>query len=255
MTGIPNVLGHGAGGYLVEREITAFAQVMGSPPTPVVAIVGGAKVSDKILLLENLLNKIDQLIIGGAMAYTFLKATGYNIGKSYCEVGQSFTDRYGETTNIVQLASNLLEKAAAKNITVYLPIDHVCHTECKATDEALVTEDANVPDGYMALDIGPKTIDIYKDVIAQCKTAVWNGPMGVFELECYSKGTFAIAKAMGDGTQEKGMLTIIGGGDSASAAEQSGDAKRMSHVSTGGGASLELMEGKMLPGLAVLDDA
>lgn len=255
MTGIPHVLGHGAAGYLMHREIEAFAKVLGNSPAPVVAIVGGAKVSDKILLLDNLLNKIDELIIGGAMAYTFLKAQGFQIARSFCEAGQSYTDQYGETRDIVELATTLLEKAKSKNITVHLPIDHICHTACAVTDAPVVTEDANVRDGYMALDIGPKTIELYVSVIAKCRTAIWNGPMGVFELEPYSKGTYAIAKAMGDGTELRGMLSIIGGGDSASAAEKSGHAVRMSHVSTGGGASLELLEGKILPGIRVLDDA
>ena len=254
MTGIPKVLGHGCAGYLMDREINYFAKVLGNPPRPMVAIVGGAKVSDKILLLENMLQRIDKLIIGGAMAYTFLKARGFEIAKSFCEAGQSFTDSYGGKQDIVKLASSLLEKAKARGVEVYLPQDHICHTECKPTTEAITTADANVPEGYMALDIGPKTIAQYCDVIKQSKTAIWNGPMGVFEMECYSKGTFAIAKAMGDGTEERGLLSIIGGGDSASAAEQSGHAVRMSHVSTGGGASLELLEGKVLPGIAVLDD-
>ncbi|CUG88283.1 phosphoglycerate kinase, putative [Bodo saltans] len=255
MTGIPKALGHGAAGYLMEREINYFAKVLGNPPRPMVAIVGGAKVSDKILLLENMLTRIDKLIIGGAMAYTFLKAKGFNIGKSFCEAGQSFTDQYGEKRDIVSLADNLLKLAAERNVEVFLPVDHVCHTECKPTDIPVTTEDANVPDGYMALDIGPKTIAKYLEVIKASKTAIWNGPMGVFEMTTYSAGTFAIAKAMGDGTEERGLLSIIGGGDSASAAEQSGHAVRMSHVSTGGGASLELLEGKILPGIAVLDDA
>lgn len=255
MTGVPEVLGHGAAGFLMDREIKAFGQVLGSPPSPAVAIVGGAKVSDKILLLENMLEKIDELIIGGAMAYTFLKAKGFDIGKSYCEAGQSFTDQYGETMDIVQLASKLLEKAKMKGIQVHLPVDHVCHTTFADTDSALTTDDANVPAEYMALDIGPKTIKAYEEVVARSKTAIWNGPMGVFEMNAYCAGTFAIAKAMGDGTETNGLLSIIGGGDSASAAELSGHAKRMSHISTGGGASLELLEGKMLPGLKALDDA
>jgi phosphoglycerate kinase len=255
MTGIPQVLGHGCAGYLVKREIEAFGEVLGNPPKPVAAIVGGAKVSDKILLLENLLTKIDELIVGGAMAYTFLKAQGYSIGRSFSQAGQSFTDRYGETMDIVELASRLLEKAKANNITVYLPVDHVCNSECKMTDSPVVTEDANVPDDLMALDIGPKTIALYEQVVAKCKTAVWNGPMGVFEIDTYAEGTFAIAKAMADATEQNGMLSIIGGGDSASAAEKSGQAVRMYHVSTGGGASLELLEGKALPGLMVLDKA
>lgn len=254
MTGIPKVLGHGAAGYLMDREINYFAKVLGNPPRPMVAIVGGAKVSDKIQLLENMLQRIDKLIIGGAMAYTFLKSQGHEIARSFCEAGQSFTDKYGEKKDIVQLAANLLKLAAERNVEVYLPVDHVCHTECKPTENPVVTSDVNVPEGFMALDIGPKTIAKYVDVIKGCKTAIWNGPMGVFEMACYSSGTFAIAKAMGDGTEERGLLSIIGGGDSASAAELSGHAVRMSHVSTGGGASLELLEGKVLPGIAVLDD-
>jgi len=254
MTGIPKVLGHGAAGYLMDREINYFAKVLGNPPRPMVAIVGGAKVSDKILLLENMLQRIDKLIIGGAMAYTFLKAQGHEIAKSFCEAGQSFTDKYGAKQDIVQLATNLLAKAAEKGVEVYLPLDHICHTECKPTDTPVTTSDVNVPPGYMALDIGPKTIEKYCDVIKGCKTAIWNGPMGVFEMATYAQGTFAIAKAMADGTEERGLLSIIGGGDSASAAELSGQAVRMSHVSTGGGASLELLEGKVLPGISVLDD-
>eukprot|EP00541_Cyclophora_tenuis_P004341 CAMPEP_0116545384 /NCGR_PEP_ID=MMETSP0397-20121206/2639_1 /TAXON_ID=216820 /ORGANISM="Cyclophora tenuis, Strain ECT3854" /LENGTH=260 /DNA_ID=CAMNT_0004069693 /DNA_START=17 /DNA_END=799 /DNA_ORIENTATION=- len=255
MTGVPEILGHGAAGYLIDKEIKAFSEVLGHPPSPVVAIVGGAKVSDKIQLLENLLTRVDKLVIGGAMAYTFLRAKGHSIGKSYCEAGKSFKDRNGKEQEIVQLATSLLEKAQVKNIEVFLPLDHVCHSECKPTDTPVITEGADVPEDKMALDIGPKTIEAYASVIASCKTAIWNGPMGVFEIPTYAKGTFAIAKAMGDGTEQNGLLSIIGGGDSASAAEKSGHASRMSHVSTGGGASLELLEGKLLPGLAALDNA
>mmetsp|Transcript_15973 Transcript_15973/g.23430 ORF Transcript_15973/g.23430 Transcript_15973/m.23430 type:complete len:371 (+) Transcript_15973:717-1829(+) len=254
MTGIPKVLGHGAAGYLMGKEIDAFANVLHDPPRPMVAIVGGAKVSDKILLLEHMLSRIDKLIIGGAMAYTFLKVQGLDIGKSFNQAGQSFTDRYGEKQDIEKLASRLLEHAKLKNIEVALPIDHICHTECKLTENQIVTDDANVPDGYMALDIGPKTIEKYRNIIEGCSTAIWNGPMGVFEIPTYASGTFSIAKAMADGTTERGMMSIIGGGDSASAAEQSNYASQISHVSTGGGASLELLEGKILPGIAGLDD-
>lgn len=254
MTGIPRVLGHGAAGHTMDREIQYFAKVLGDAPRPMVAIVGGAKVSDKILLLENMLTRINKLVIGGAMAYTFLKAQGFEIGKSFCEAGQSFTDKYGEKQDIVQLASNLLAKAKERNVAVFLPVDHVCHTECKATATPVVTPDANVPAGFMALDIGPQTVELYVKAMADCRTCIWNGPMGVFEIDTYSAGTFAIAKAMGDGTEQRGMLSIIGGGDSASAAEKSGQDVRMSHVSTGGGASLELLEGKLLPGISVLDD-
>jgi phosphoglycerate kinase len=254
MTGLPRTMGHGAAGYLMAREITYFAKVLGEPARPMVAIVGGAKVSDKILLLENMLTRIDKLVIGGAMAYTFLKAQGKDIGKSFCEAGQSFTDKYGEKVDIVSLAGNLLKKAKERNVEVFLPLDHVCHTECKATDKPLITDDANVPGDYMALDIGPKTVKAYEAAVASSKTCIWNGPMGVFEIPPYHTGTFAIARVMAQQTKSNGMLSIIGGGDSASAAEKSGHAEGMSHVSTGGGASLELLEGKELPGIAVLDD-
>ncbi|ORC76993.1 phosphoglycerate kinase, partial [Trypanosoma theileri] len=227
MTGIPKVLGHGYAGYLMEKEIEYFAKVLGNPTRPLVAIVGGAKVSDKIQLLDNMLQRIDYLIIGGAMAYTFLKAQGHKIGISMCEEDK------------LDLARSLLKKAEDRKVELLLPLDHVCNKEFKAVDSPLVTEGVDIPDGYMALDIGPKTIAKYVDTIAKCKSAIWNGPMGVFEMTPYSKGTFAIAKAMGDGTQHHGLLSIIGGGDSASAAELSGEAPRMSHVSTGGGASLE----------------
>ena len=254
MTGIPRELGHGAAGYLMDREINYFAKVLGNPPRPMVAIVGGAKVSDKIQLLENMLQRIDKLVIGGAMAYTFLKAQGIEIAKSFCEAGQSFTDNYGEKKDIIQLAANLLKLAESRKVEVFLPMDHVCFTECKATDSFITTTDANVPCGFMALDIGPKTVAKYCEVIGQCNTAIWNGPMGVFEIPTYANGTYSVAKAMGDGTQQRNLLSIVGGGDSASAAESSGHAVRMSHVSTGGGAALELLEGKVLPGIAVLDD-
>nr|P07377.1 RecName: Full=Phosphoglycerate kinase, cytosolic; AltName: Full=PGK B allele 2; AltName: Full=Phosphoglycerate kinase B [Trypanosoma brucei brucei]CAA27068.1 unnamed protein product [Trypanosoma brucei]CAA29317.1 unnamed protein product [Trypanosoma brucei]prf//1202269A kinase,cytosolic phosphoglycerate [Trypanosoma brucei] len=242
MTGIPKILGNGAAGYLMEKEISYFAKVLGNPPRPLVAIVGGAKVSDKIQLLDNMLQRIDYLLIGGAMAYTFLKAQGYSIGISMCEESK------------LEFARSLLKKAEDRKVQIILPIDHVCHTEFKAVDSPLITEDQNIPEGHMALDIGPKTIEKYVQTIGKCKSAIWNGPMGVFEMVPYSKGTFAIAKAMGRGTHEHGLMSIIGGGDSASAAELSGEAKRMSHVSTGGGASLELLEGKTLPGVTVLDD-
>lgn len=243
MTGVPKVLGHGAAGYLMAKEVKAFVKILGSPPRPMVAIVGGAKVSDKILLLENMLTRIDKLIIGGAMAYTFLKAQGISIGSSFHEEGE-----------INDLARRLLQKAEELRVEVSLPVDHTCHTKFEGTNEPLVTEDANIPDGYMALDIGPKTIELYASIIQGCSTAIWNGPMGVFEIDTYSAGTFKIAETMADASEKTGLLSIIGGGDSASAAELSGHAVRMSHVSTGGGASLELLEGKALPGLAVLDD-
>ncbi|KAG5506706.1 hypothetical protein GH5_05919 [Leishmania sp. Ghana 2012 LV757] len=242
MTGVPKVLGAGYAGYLMEKEINYFAQVLNNPPRPLVAIVGGAKVSDKIQLLDNMLGRINYLVIGGAMAYTFQKAQGHKIGISMCEEDK------------LDLAKSLLKKAQERGVQVFLPADHLCNKEFKAVDLPLVTEGVDIPDGYMALDIGPKTVRMYEEVIARCKSAIWNGPMGVFEMPCYSKGTFAVAKAMGTGTQKNGLMSIIGGGDSASAAELSGEAKNMSHVSTGGGASLELLEGKTLPGVSILTD-
>lgn len=242
MTGIPKALGAGYAGYLMGKEIDYFAKVLNDPPRPLVAIVGGAKVSDKIQLLDNMLARINYLVIGGAMAYTFLKAQGHSIGISMCE------------NDKLDLARSLLAKAKERNVQVLLPVDHVCNTEFKAVDSPLVTQGVDIPDGYMALDIGPNTIKSYVAVVQKSSSALWNGPMGVFEMPCYSSGTFAIAKAMGDGTKSGRLMSIIGGGDSASAAELSGEAPNMSHVSTGGGASLELLEGKTLPGVAVLTD-
>lgn len=254
MVGLPAILGHGCCGYLMQKEITAYSRLLGGAPRPVVAIVGGAKVSDKILLLDHILQKIDCLIIGGGLAYTFLKAAGYQIGNSFHESGQSFGDKYGERQNIDELAREFFIKAKQSNVEVLLPRDHVCNTRCEATSRVLITETANIPSGYMALDIGPRTCELYQKRISQCKTAVWNGPMGVFEIASYATGSFSIAKAMGDGTQQRGLLSIIGGGASADAAEMCGHASRVSHVSSGGGASLDLLEGKVLPGIDALDD-
>ena len=252
ITGIPKVLGHGVAGYLMKKEIDSFTRALTSPSRPMCAIVGGSKVSDKIKVLDNLVTKVNKLFIGGAMAYAFLAAQGKSIGKSFCEKGQSFTDKYGEERDsIAEMALNLLKKAEASGVELYLPVDHVCHTEFKATETPLVTDDDSIPEGYMALDIGPKTRDLYVKEISACQTVVWNGPMGVFEIPTYAMGTFDVAKALA----ECNGMTIIGGGDSASAAEMSGYATRISHVSTGGGASLELLEGKNLPGIAALDDA
>lgn len=242
MTGIPKALGTGYAGYLMEKEINYFSKVLNDPPRPLVAIVGGAKVSDKIQLLDNMLTRINYLVIGGAMAYTFLKAQGHSIGNSMCE------------TDKLELAKSLLEKAKERKVEVFLPVDHVCNKEFKAADKPLITEGADIPEGYMALDIGPKTTAAYVEVIGKCKSIIWNGPMGVFEMPCYSNGTFSVAKAMGDGTAKGTLMSIIGGGDSASAAELCNEAPRMSHVSTGGGASLELLEGKSLPGVSILAD-
>ena len=254
MVDLPRVMGHRCCGYLMQKEITAYSKLLGGAPRPMAAIVGGAKVSDKINLLQNILDEIDHLVVGGAMAYTFLKAAGFRIGNSFHESGQSFGDMYGEKQNIDVLARDFLTKAKACNVEVLLPVDHICHTSCDPTDNPFITETADVPDDHMALDIGPRTIELYKQCIVRCRTAVWNGPMGVFEIPTYATGSFSIAKALGDGTRERGLLSIVGGGASADAARRCGHAGRVSHVSSGGGASLDLLEGKVLPGINVLDD-
>jgi phosphoglycerate kinase len=255
VVGVPRVLGHGCCGYLMKGEIEAFADLLLAPPRPIVAIVGGVKISDKIMLVDNILPHIDYIIIGGAVAFSFLKVQGYSIGSSFNQSGQSFVDTYGQKTNIDELAKRFLAKAKSCNVQVLLPVDHICHTKCEGTDNPFVTADANVPEGYMALDIGPRTIELYRNCIESCRTVVWSGPMGVFEIPTYSTGTFVVAKSMGDGTQDRGFVSIIGGGASATAARISGHGGRVSHISSGGGASLDLLaEGKILPGINVLDD-
>ncbi len=241
MSGIPEKLGQGASGYLMQKELDYFAKVFDNPEHPLLAILGGAKVSDKILVIENLLKKVNCLIIGGAMAYTFLKAKGANVGTSRVE--EDFIDK----------AKEALKAAKERNVALLLPVDHVIAKEFPTGDKEVVGEiDGNeaIPDGFMGLDIGPKTIMLYIKEIAKSKTIIWNGPMGVFEAKGFEKGTFAVAEAMAN----SGAVTVIGGGDSASAAKKSGFAKKFSHISTGGGASLELMEGKLLPGVAALSD-
>eukprot|EP01006_Ploeotia_vitrea_P024185 TRINITY_DN5693_c0_g1_i1.p2 TRINITY_DN5693_c0_g1~~TRINITY_DN5693_c0_g1_i1.p2 ORF type:complete len:412 (-),score=93.59 TRINITY_DN5693_c0_g1_i1:1550-2785(-) len=247
MTGVPKVMGQGAAGYLMKKEIDYFTKALKAPEKPVVAIVGGAKVSDKILLLENMLKTVNKMVIGGAMAYTFLKALGKNTGSSKTE-----TEAEGKNgkIDIVKMAADLMEKAKSQGVELLLPVDHRISSGFEnSTPE--VTADDNIPDGKMALDIGPKTEEAYCKLIAGCKTAIWNGPMGVFEFDNYSSGTFAVAKTL---AETEGILSIVGGGDSASASEKSGFASKLSHISTGGGASLELLEGKVLPGVAILTD-
>uniref|UniRef100_A0A7S1I9E9 Phosphoglycerate kinase n=1 Tax=Eutreptiella gymnastica TaxID=73025 RepID=A0A7S1I9E9_9EUGL len=248
MTGVPEVMGQGASGYLMKKEIEYFSKALKDPSKPVAAIVGGAKVSDKIQLLDNMLQVVDEMVIGGAMAYTFLKASGKNTGKSMCET--EATGKNGKI-DILDLARKLLAKANDLGVKMHLPLDHRCATEFKDV-EAFCTPDENIPDDMMALDIGPKTEELYRSVLANAKTAIWNGPMGVFEFENFKSGTWGVAKTLADNNST--CLSIVGGGDSASAAEKSGYASQLSHISTGGGASLELLEGKVLPGLAILTD-
>ena len=225
-------------GYLIQKELKFLGEAVETPVRPFTAILGGAKVSDKIAVIEQLLEKVDNLIIGGGMAYTFLKAQGYEIGTSLVEEEK------------VEYAKEMMEKAKAKGVKLLLPIDNAVAD--KFADVApVITEDANIPEGFMGLDIGPKTIEEYVNTVNASKTIVWNGPMGVFEFENFANGTLAVAKAMAALTD---ATTVIGGGDSAAAVNQLGFGDKMTHVSTGGGASLEFLEGKELPGIVALDN-
>ena len=224
-----------AAGFLVEKEIAYIGKAVNDPERPMVAILGGAKVSDKILVIENLLKVADKVIVGGGMCYTFAKAMGHNIGNSLVE-----DDR-------IEIAKELIAKAGDKLI---LPIDSICSDKF-AVDGDIKECGEDVPDGYMGLDIGPKSVELFKEALQGAKTVVWNGPMGVFEMEPFAKGTIAVCEALAN---LDGANTIIGGGDSAAAVMQLGYADKVSHISTGGGASLEYMEGKVLPGIAAIDD-
>ncbi|MDZ7317230.1 MAG: phosphoglycerate kinase [candidate division KSB1 bacterium] len=240
MAGVPQKLGGGAAGYLMAKELEYFAKVLENPERPLLAILGGAKVSDKIGVIENLLEKVDSLIIGGAMAYTFLKAKGVSVGKSRVE--EDFIDK----------AKSYLEKAKAKGVTLLLPVDHIVASEFPSGESGVgeLVDGEAIPDDKMGLDIGPKTLELFKSEIKKAKTIIWNGPMGVFEVKGFEKGTFGVAEAIAT----SGAVSVVGGGDSASAAKKSGYAKQFSHISTGGGTALELMEGKELPGVAALSD-
>ena len=235
--GVTDYLKTAVCGYLIQKELKFLGNAVESPERPFVAILGGAKVSDKIAVINNLLDKVNTIIIGGGMAYTFLKAQGYEIGTSLVE-----EDR-------LDYAKEMIAKAEEKGVKFLLPVDHRVAAEFKDV-EAVVTEDQNIPAESMGLDIGPKTDVLYADAIKDAKTVIWNGPMGVFEFENYNKGTIAVAKAMADAD----ATTIIGGGDSAAAVNILGFGDKMTHISTGGGASLEFLEGKVLPGIAALNN-
>lgn len=225
-------------GFLVEKEISIMGKALSNPERPFVAILGGAKVSDKITVIENLIEKVDSIIIGGGMAFTFLKSLGYSVGKSLLEEDK------------IDLAKDLYEKAKSKNVNMLLPVDVVVSKEfSNDSDFKTVTIDS-IEEDYMGLDIGYKTVELFSDEIKKAKTVVWNGPMGVFEMPNFAKGTFEIAKAIA----ETDSISIIGGGDSASAAEKSGYKDKITHISTGGGASLEFLEGKILPGIDAIDN-
>lgn len=225
-------------GYLIQKEIDVMGKALNDPKRPFVAILGGAKVSDKIGVINNLLEKVDTIIIGGGMAYTFMKAMGHNIGTSICEEDK------------VELAGNMMKKAADKGVKLLLPVDNKIGDKYDPNCNAKVVDSDDIDDGYMGLDIGPKTEKLFADAIKGAGTVVWNGPMGVSEWENFASGTIAIAKAVAD----SGAISIIGGGDSAAAVEKLGFADKMTHISTGGGASLEFLEGLELPGIACLED-
>ena len=225
-------------GFLVEKEISIMGKALSNPERPFVAILGGAKVSDKITVIENLIEKVDSIIIGGGMAFTFLKSLGYSVGKSLLEDDK------------VDFAKELIEKAKSKNVKILLPIDVVVSKEFSNDSEFKTVNIDSIGDDYMGLDIGEKTVKLFSDEINNAKTVVWNGPMGVFEMSNFAKGTFKIAKAIA----ESEAISIIGGGDSASAAEKSGYKDKITHISTGGGASVEFLEGKILPGIDSIDN-
>ncbi len=228
-------------GYVIERELNNADKVLKTGEKPLTAIMGGAKISDKILLIENLLDKVDNLLIGGGMAYTFFKAQGGSIGSSLCEEDK------------LDLALSLIEKAKNKGVNLVLPVDSVTANKFANDANIEVTDNMHIKDGYMGLDIGPKAVEDFKKVILDSKTILWNGPMGVFEMPNFANGTKEVAAAVVEATG-KGAFSLIGGGDSAAAVNQLGYGDKVSYVSTGGGALLEYMEGKTLPGIAALEE-
>ncbi len=234
--GVTDTLRPAVAGFLLEKELNYLGGALANPERPFLAIMGGAKISDKIAVIENLLAKVDALLVGGGMANTFLAAQGLDVGKSLIEA------------EAIETAKKLLAEYADKLV---LPTDCTVATEFKAEAESKVVRVDQVPAGWMILDIGPATVTHFRNRLAGAKTVVWNGPMGVFEFPSFAQGTFAVAEALAN---LAGATTIIGGGDSAAAVEQSGLADKISHISTGGGASLEFLEGKTLPGVAALDD-
>jgi phosphoglycerate kinase len=236
--GITKFVQKSAAGLLMEKELEYLGRAMEHPEKPFLAILGGAKVSDKIAVIENLLKKVDTLIIGGAMAYTFLKAQGIAVGKSRVEEDK------------LDLARQILANAKAKGVKFLLPVDHIVADKLDASAKAqTVAAGQPIPDGLMGLDIGPESVELFSEEIGRAATIVWNGPMGVFEIPAFAKGTFKVARAVADNA---GATSIIGGGDSVAAVKAAGVADKISHISTGGGASLEFLEGKVLPGVEAL---
>ncbi|HVN77861.1 MAG TPA: phosphoglycerate kinase [Terriglobia bacterium] len=234
--GMIKFVGEAASGFLMEKELNYLGKAVSNPDHPYVAILGGAKVSDKIEIIENLLKVVDALLIGGGMAYTFLQAEEFEVGKSLVE------------TDKIPLAKSLLKKAAERNVKLILPVDHMVTTKIDASAPTRITSIQETPIDWMGVDVGPETIKRFKAQIAEAKTILWNGPLGVFEVDQFAQGTMAIARAVA----ESSATTIIGGGDSIAAVTKAGVADRISHISTGGGASLEFLSGQELPGVAAL---
>ena len=226
----------GVSGFLIEKEVEMLGDTLDNPERPFVAILGGAKVSDKIKVIENLLDKVDTILIGGGMTFTFFKAMGRNIGNSICEL-----DR-------IDIAKETIKKAEEKNVRLVFPVDTVCGKEFDNNTEIKIVDSKEIPDGWQGLDIGPKAVEEFTKILKQAKTVMWNGPLGVFEFSNFAKGTNEIAKVL----SEIDAKTIVGGGDSAAAIEKGGFMDKITHVSTGGGASLEFLEGKALPGIECL---
>ncbi|MDH5526042.1 MAG: phosphoglycerate kinase [Nitrospirota bacterium] len=239
ITGITEHLDEVACGYLMQREISYLHGALHDPVRPLVVIIGGAKVSSKIAVLQNLTERADKVIVGGGMAFTFLRAMGYGVGASLVE------------EDMLELANKIRLDARSRGKKFYLPVDCVVSTEFSAKAETKIVTTQEIPDGWLALDIGPASVKLFQEAISDAKTVLWNGPMGVFEMDAFSRGTFAVAHAVADTY----ALTIVGGGDSALAVHRAGESENMSFISTGGGAALELLEGKVLPGLAVIPDA
>ena len=240
--GVTHYLKPSVAGFLIEKELEYLQNAIENPKKPLAAIIGGSKVSSKIGVIETLLEKVDKLLIGGGMIFTFYKARGLNVGKSLVEEDK------------LELAKILEAKAKERGVDLLLPTDVVVADNFAADANAQTVSVENIPDGWMGLDIGPDSIKVFQDALAQCKSVIWNGPMGVFEFDQFAKGTEAIAHTLA-GLTKQGVTTIIGGGDSVAAVEKVGVADQMSHISTGGGASLELLEGKELPGIAALDES
>ncbi|NBD18835.1 MAG: phosphoglycerate kinase [Cyanobacteria bacterium] len=240
--GVTKHLSPCVGGYLIEKELDYLKNAVENPQRPFAAIIGGSKVSSKIGVIETLIEKCDKLIIGGGMIFTFFKARGMSVGNSLVE------------NDKLELAKSLEEKAKAKGVELLFPTDIIIADNFAEDANTQTVTVENIPSGWMGLDIGPKSVEAFKEALAECKGIIWNGPMGVFEMEAFAKGTEAIARTLAELT-DNGAITIIGGGDSVAAVEKVGVADKMSHISTGGGASLELLEGKELPGIVALNDA